>query len=55
MAGRGRDAHAYTEGERGTDSNRQQQLSADRELQRMLAAYRYSHREAGSCMQRERY
>ena len=53
MAGRGRDAHAYTEGERCTDSNRQQQLAADRELQRMLAADRYSHRETGSCIQRE--
>ena len=42
--------HAYTEGETGTDSKRQQ-LSADRELQRLLAAYRDSHREAGSCIQ----
>ena len=46
--------HAYTEGETGTDSKRQQQLSAYRELQRLLAADRDSHREAGSCIQRER-
>ena len=46
--------HAYTEGETGTDSKRQHQLSVDRELQRLLAAYRDSHREAGSCIQRER-
>ena len=46
--------HAYTESETGTDSKRQQQLSAYRELQRLLAADRDSHREAGSCRQRER-
>ena len=46
--------HAYTEGETGTDSKRHQQLSVDRELQRLLAAERDSNREAGSCIQRER-
>ena len=40
-------------GETGTDSKMHQQLSADRELQRLLAADRDSHREAGSCIQRE--
>ena len=53
-AGRGREMHAYTEGETGTDSKRHQQLSVDIELQRLLAAERDSHREAGSCIQRER-
>ena len=38
-------------GETGTDSQLHQQLSADRDLQRLLAAYRDSHREAGSCIQ----
>ena len=38
-------------GETGRDSKRHQQLSADRELQRLLAADRDSHREAGSCIQ----
>ena len=46
--------HAYTEGETGTDSKRHQQLSVDRELQRLLAAYIDSHREAGICIERER-
>ena len=41
-------------GETGTDSQMHQQLYADRELQRLLAADRDSHREAGSCIQRER-
>ena len=46
--------HADTEGETGTYSKRHQQLSADIELQRLLAADRDSHREACSCIQRER-
>ena len=46
--------HAYTEGETGTDSKRHHQLSADRELQRLIAAERDSHREAGSCIERQR-
>ena len=46
--------NAYTDGETGTASKRHQQLSAHRELQRLIAAYRDSHREAGSCIQRER-
>ena len=41
-------------GETGRYSKRHQQLSADIELQRLLAADRDSHREAGSCIQRER-
>ena len=45
--------HAHTEGETGADSKRHQQLSADIELQRMLAAYRDSPREACSCIERE--
>ena len=46
--------HAYTEGETGTDSKRHQQLSVDRELQRLFAAARDSNREAGSCIEIER-
>ena len=46
--------NAYTDGETGTDSKRHQHLSAHRELQRLIAAYRDSHREACSCIQRER-
>ena len=53
-SGRGRDMHAYTDGETGTDSSRQQQLSADRELHRLPAADRDSQRERQAAAERER-
>ena len=46
--------HAYTEGETGTDSSRQQQLSAYRELHRLPAADRDSQRERQAAAYRER-
>ena len=41
-------------GETGTDSSRQQQLAANIELHRLLAAYRDSQRERHAAADRER-
>ena len=46
--------NAYTDGETGTDSKRHQQLSAHRELQRLIAADRESQRGRQLHTERER-